>query len=257
MSQPDLANRLNEAINLINTGRRAEARAILLDLSQRYPDVEQVWLWLASSTEDTGERITYLRRVLAINPRNDKARTALTRLSGEAPPPLPNRGSAPRSTPPAPSGPSAKSIEGGLIGILLAVIVIIIVVIGTVTVATLLQPRPTATFTPTLTRTLIPTATLTPTITPGGPTLTPVVGATLPPSWTPQPSMTLPPTRTLAPSWTPRPSNTPSQTSLPKSPLPLPPQRSPGAKGTLPTVTPGGPAQPSGALTPTANPQTL
>ena len=49
MGQPGLATRLNEAITLINAGRRAEARTILLDLSKQYPAAEQVWLWLATA----------------------------------------------------------------------------------------------------------------------------------------------------------------------------------------------------------------
>src|SRR5260221_14151668 len=85
MSQPDLADRLNQAIDLVRAGKREEARAILIPLSQQYPNLEQVWLWLASASEDTQERINYLRRVLDINPRNERARQAYTRLTGEAP----------------------------------------------------------------------------------------------------------------------------------------------------------------------------
>src|SRR5258706_7770232 len=85
MSQSDLADRLNQAITLVRAGRRDEARAILIPLSQQYPNLEQVWLWLATASEDTQERITYLRRVLDINPNNDRARQAYARLTGEAP----------------------------------------------------------------------------------------------------------------------------------------------------------------------------
>src|SRR5262249_40779279 len=89
MAQSDPVNRLNEAIVLINAGQRAEARTILLDLSKRYPTMELAWLWLAWVREDTEKRISYLRKVLSINPNNEKARAALTRLARVEPPPPP------------------------------------------------------------------------------------------------------------------------------------------------------------------------
>src|SRR5512143_401621 len=96
MSQAELSSRLNEAIALINARQFAQAREILLDLSRRYPDLEIVWMWLSAAAEDTQEKITYLRRVLAINPANERARTALLNLTGsaEALPPLPTTSGA-------------------------------------------------------------------------------------------------------------------------------------------------------------------
>src|SRR5215831_3116297 len=109
MAQSDPVNRLNEAIALINAGQRAEARTILLDLSERYPTMELAWLWLASVTEDTEERIGYLRKVLSINPNNDKARAALTRLTGTELPAPPQA-----ATSPAPEdGPISAPTSGG------------------------------------------------------------------------------------------------------------------------------------------------
>ncbi len=60
MMQPDMVTRLNRAIDLINAGRRAEARTILLELSQQNPNAEQVWMWLSAASENTEDRITYL-----------------------------------------------------------------------------------------------------------------------------------------------------------------------------------------------------
>jgi hypothetical protein len=215
MSQPDLATRLNEAIALINAGRRAEARVILLDLSQQYPGMDQVWMWLAAATDDTDERIGYLRRALSINPLNDKARAALTRLTGETPPPGADRPPSSR-----PSAPRGRSWETTLIGALLVIAIIALVVVVTVAISNLQQPRPTPTPAPTQTRRPIPTATDTPSITPGGPTLTPIVGFTLPPSWTPIPSATPAPTRTFVqPSLT----FTPSMTYTRRPTITLPP----------------------------------
>lgn len=182
MSQPDLASRLNEAISLLNRGRRAEARTILLDLSKNYPDMEQVWLWLAATTDDTAERTRYLRRVLELNPRNEKARTAYTRLTGEALAPLPG---AFVST----SGRSrAQNIETAVIAVLLMLLIVGAIVLITSVLSNVLQPKPTATTPPT--RTFTPTYTVTPTltITPGGPTFTLVSGITLPPTWTIEPT---------------------------------------------------------------------
>src|SRR5258707_15754676 len=85
----DLPSSLNQAIDLINARRYAEARAILVPLSEQYPNVEQIWLWLSAASENDADRIANLRHVLEINPRNGKARAALTRLTGEALPPLP------------------------------------------------------------------------------------------------------------------------------------------------------------------------
>jgi hypothetical protein len=232
MSQPDLATRLNEAIALINAGRRAEAQVILLALSQQYPGMDQVWMWLAAATDDTDERIGYLRRVLSINPLNEKARAALIRLTGETPPP-----GADRPVPSHPPAPRAQSWESALIGVLLVIVVIVVIVVITVAISNLQQPRPTSTPAPTLTFRPIPTATDTATITPGGPTLTPVVGMTLPPSWTPIPSLTPVPTRTRAePTLTFTPSTTytrfptitlPPTTTLVVSPITPGPTRTP------------------------------
>jgi hypothetical protein len=220
MSQSDLASRLNQAISLINAGQRAEGRALLFELSKEYPEVEQIWLWLATTTEDTEQRVESLRRVLAINPRNEKARSALTRLTGEAPPPIPD--TAPAAAPP---GSPMRTLESALIAILgLALIVGLVMLVSGVT-TTLLNPRPTATFTPSRTFTASATFTRTFTITPGGPTLTPFVGRTLVPTWSPEPSITRQPTRppvtrsitptstttrtvVLPPSWTPFPTRT-------------------------------------------------
>ncbi len=245
MGQPDLANRLNEAITLINAGRRPEARAILLDLSQQHPQSESVWMWRAAAAEDTDERISYLRRVLGINPRNDKARAALTRLTGQAPP-------APEGLTAASSPqPSGQSIETLLIGILVFALVVGAVVLLTAVASNLLNPRPTATPIPSLTHTPLPTLTRTPSITPGGPTLTFPVGRTLPPSWTPQPSNTPAPTRTLADTLTPLPTFTPSQTPLPRPSWTPLPTFTPGGLG-LPTRTPSPGPTPTGTLsTPT------
>lgn len=227
MSQSDLTTRLNQAINLVNAGRRAEAREILLDLSRQYPQLEQVWMWLATASDDTQERAEYLRQVLNINPYNDKARAALSRLTGQAiPPPSASRsGSAANST-----SFSTRRLESWLIAILALIIIVLIVVALAAGLPTLLTPRPTATATPTVpTATATPTLryTYTPSITPGGPTLTPYIPPTLPPTWTASPTEKA--TGTFTPSNTPTASMT-----FTASPTFVKVTRPP-------TITPGGP----------------
>ncbi|NOG48290.1 MAG: hypothetical protein HND48_01715 [Chloroflexi bacterium] len=45
---------------------------------------ELAWIWLATVAINANERRDYLRRVLEINPRNQRAREALSRLGDES-----------------------------------------------------------------------------------------------------------------------------------------------------------------------------
>src|SRR5258708_569332 len=218
MSQADLNRRLSEAIAFIQSGNRAEAYTLLLSLSQEFPHVEQVWLWLASAADDPTERIEYLRRVLSINANNQKARIALSRLTGEVPAIPEEVASA------APRRFNTRSMV--TIG-MAALILFILVRSALVTNITLPTPIPTRTRTPS--RTFTPSITYTASVTPGGPTFTQVGFQTLPPSWTPEPSptpsntltpsVTLTPSQTFTapPSATPWPTVTPRSTSTPKA----------------------------------------
>ena len=203
MSQSNLTSRLNEAIRLINEGRRQDARRILLDLSKQYPQLEQVWMWLATATDDTADRATYLRRVLAINPRNDKARAALTRLTGES---VPSPAATRRSPAASSASASTRTLESWLIAILGLIVIVLVILAIVLIVPPLLAPHPTETPTPTLTASPTLKYSLTPSITPGGPTLTPLQPQTLPPSWTPSatalPSLTRTPADTSTPTVT-------------------------------------------------------
>jgi hypothetical protein len=197
MAQPELTARLNEAIRLIETGRRDEARAILVELSGQFPDTAAVWLWLAAVVDTRDERIAYLNRVLAVDPGNERAREALTRMGVELPPPL---GTEQASF-------SLQNIEVIATAILaLVALVLAIFVISSVVSEQINRPTPTPTRTPrpTLTPSLTPSEGPSPTITPSD---TPLVRPTLPPSWTPPPDPTVipskTPTATFPPSKTP------------------------------------------------------
>jgi hypothetical protein len=234
MAQPDRTALLTQAIEIFNAGRRAEARTLLSDLSQRYPDMELAWLWLAAATDDYDEKVRALGRVLAINPANQKARVALARLDGE-PEPAELSPQASASTQAPTSSPSSRTPDALTIGLFIAVIVAVVVIIGLLLNRQTLQGilRPSAT--PTVTASPAPTATLrytyVPTITPGGPTFTPFV--TLPP----------PATWTIAPSATPLPTFTrfPTDTAIPTDSATLRPTITPFISPTpsdVPTLVP-------------------
>lgn len=202
----DVMVALQAAIRLAQQGDRAAARDQLLAITAANPSLELGWLWLASVTDDLAERVTLLKRVLAINPGNDKARQALSQISGETSLPAPAT-----VNPPVRSGTPLGAVETVLL-IILALLVIALLIGGGGLLLSGKLTQPSDTPTASMTLTLSPTATLihslTPSITPGGPTATPYIAPTLPPSWTAMPSQTALPsftplaTDTLLPSAT-------------------------------------------------------
>ncbi|HVO44247.1 MAG TPA: hypothetical protein VMT34_16580, partial [Aggregatilineales bacterium] len=137
MSQPDMLARLNVAIALIDAGRRDEARHLLHELSTQYPDVAAIWLWLATVTEEPAERISYLNRVLEIEPGNSKARAALAKLGVE---PAHHPESSPIESPTSGGGvPRGKvplqNIEAVVTAVLALVVLVLVVFIVSTVVA--------------------------------------------------------------------------------------------------------------------------
>jgi len=244
----DPTDALQAAIRLAQSGDRDAARTQLLAITAEHPTLELAWMWLATVTDDVPDRITVLRRVLAINPANAKARAALVRLTGDQSslPPLPKGYSAPRVSAAKTTGTipqirtknQSSNVETILIVILIVVVVAVVLGGGVMLLGgRLARPTdtPTATITPLFTATRpipTPARSYTPSITPGGPTDTPYVQPTLPPSWTPVPSQTSPAT------FTPIPTDTliPTETTMPTLP---PPTAAPTAtKTVLPTLPP-------------------
>lgn len=237
MASADLNRRLNDAIALIGARRLDEARTILLDLSRTDPNSELVWLWLASSTTDREERIRYLKRVVTINPSNEKARQALVALGSDA-------ASVTTGALPAPQVQPFTRAQIELFGIIIGGLLALF--IGFQAVQSVIIPRffpsPTPTFTATPIPSLTPTPsfTLTASVTFGGPTST---FRNLPsvPTWTytpttgviptntpadtdvPLPTETTAPTRTASRTVTPLPTLTPFPTDTP-SPASATPQ---------------------------------
>ncbi|MCE7947313.1 MAG: hypothetical protein DYG88_07775 [Chloroflexi bacterium CFX4] len=246
MATNDFLQALNEAIRLVQQGSPAEARPILRELSRSHPDQEAVWLWLATAAETDSERIEALRRVMAINPRNTKARVALEKLTGVAlPPPRPTLDLSQVKLPQVDLSqvklPSIRIpakfwevLQTFVIIVLMGAAAFVIVFLAGSVIVPALTP-PSATPTATFTRTPRPTV----------PSPTPIATFTLPPTWTAAPTDTPRPANTLRPTQTPRPtltrvpSRTPSPTfTRPPTETPTPSETPPPSATPLPSNTP-------------------
>lgn len=64
---------LREGVKAAQEGRRAEARAMLLQVTESDANNENAWLWLASISEYPEELLVFLNNVLRINAENERA----------------------------------------------------------------------------------------------------------------------------------------------------------------------------------------
>ena len=64
---------LREGVRAAQEGKRAEARSLLLRVTEADADSENAWLWLASISEYPEELLVFLNNVLRINPNNERA----------------------------------------------------------------------------------------------------------------------------------------------------------------------------------------
>src|SRR5215204_1740001 len=64
---------LREGVRAAQEGKRAEARALLLRVTEADADSENAWLWLASISEYPEELLVFLNNVLRINSQNERA----------------------------------------------------------------------------------------------------------------------------------------------------------------------------------------
>ena len=62
-----------EGVRAAQEGKRAEARNLLLRVTESNADNENAWLWLASISEYPEELMVFLSNVLRINPENERA----------------------------------------------------------------------------------------------------------------------------------------------------------------------------------------
>ena len=72
---------LKQGIAVLNEGRKAEARRLLMQVVEQDERSEMAWLWLSGAVDTDEERRTCLENVLAINPDNQAARRGLEQLS--------------------------------------------------------------------------------------------------------------------------------------------------------------------------------
>jgi hypothetical protein len=71
---------LLDAIDLIKTNQREEARHILRGLIQEDSNFEDAWLWMAVAVDSIDQSTICLDNVLRVNPYNTEAAGALFRL---------------------------------------------------------------------------------------------------------------------------------------------------------------------------------
>lgn len=71
---------LRQAINAARSGRRQEARDLLLKIVDDQPTNESAWIWLSGLVDSLEDQIIACENVLVINPGNDKVREYLRQL---------------------------------------------------------------------------------------------------------------------------------------------------------------------------------
>jgi hypothetical protein len=82
----DETQQLKEAIALVQSGRKDEARAILHDLVRKNPKHELAWVWLAETLPDPFDRVKTLEECLRHNPESALAKNGLAILLVKLPP---------------------------------------------------------------------------------------------------------------------------------------------------------------------------
>jgi CheY-like chemotaxis protein len=70
---PEVSQMLSSGIEAAQSGDRAEARNLLLRVTDADPDNESAWLWLASISDFPEELLVFLNNVLRVNPENERA----------------------------------------------------------------------------------------------------------------------------------------------------------------------------------------
>ncbi len=107
------SNLLQQGISALKTGRKAQARALLVQVVEQDKNNEQAWLWLSGAVDSDAERRACLEQVLSINPRNDVVQAgAAARPPGAAAPLSPQAALAPLARLPSPTGVSAFDATG-------------------------------------------------------------------------------------------------------------------------------------------------
>jgi twitching motility two-component system response regulator PilG len=69
--------RLQVGITAVKAGRKSDAYILLQQVVDQDPDNETAWLWLASTTDSAEKSLSYLERVLELDPDNDRAKEGI------------------------------------------------------------------------------------------------------------------------------------------------------------------------------------
>jgi hypothetical protein len=124
-SQDEIQKLVREGVEAARAGDTDKARQIFQDVTDKDINNERAWLWLATVTDDPEEKRIYIENVLHINPDNDRAQQMLIQLEGKE-----TQAKARDSElVPGVSRGRAILIGGGSVGIWL-VLMILLVVIG-------------------------------------------------------------------------------------------------------------------------------
>ncbi len=202
---------LHRGIQAARGGNPAMARRLLQQVTERAPENELAWIWLATVAADTEQRKRCLERVLEINPANERAKEALARLQRvprSAPPTTPAERAPLPAAPPltAPNAPSRSTQNRRMSPFffgLAAFLALFLIGAGAILLLEELQaPTPTPTTTPSPAPTTPPTTTAGGYITPtpvGGQVRTLQAHVYIPPTWTPTATWTPSATPTYTP----------------------------------------------------------
>ncbi len=106
MTTEEIQNLLRTAIQAAQGGNKAIARHILEQVIDQDPHNELAWIWMASVAETLDERRNCLQKVLAINPKNERAKQALARVDRPA--------AAPAAPPPSSATPRLEEAPAEL-----------------------------------------------------------------------------------------------------------------------------------------------
>jgi hypothetical protein len=77
---PNRVDRLLDAIELVKSDQREDARRLLRELIQENGDFEDAWLWMSVAVDSLDQSTLCLDNVLRVNPDNMEAAGALYRL---------------------------------------------------------------------------------------------------------------------------------------------------------------------------------
>src|SRR5512136_1129527 len=97
MDQAYIQQLLNDGIQAVQRGDRAQGRQLLLQVVAADETSEPAWLWLSRAVDDPADQLVALENALTLNPANPAARASAGALRAQlglaepappAPPPL-------------------------------------------------------------------------------------------------------------------------------------------------------------------------